>query len=196
MTLELLDSRDAIARMEYERAFYAAFQRVPGNRLVRKLWLWDDRAKRVATRISYEDQIVYLDRRDGAIDGAVAFNVRRPGAQSAFYGFSPPANTRGICEALTFFAVSDRRIATRYGFWRDSVADLHKRGFHTVYATASAPAYRVYRRFGATLLDRKEIEGETRFFFTFDVAETVACRRTGVSDVSTTDGRVTYTPVA
>lgn len=196
MTIELLDPHDMVTRTEYERAFYAAFQRVPGNRLVRKLWLWDDRAKRVATRISYEDQIVYLARRNGAIDGAAAFNVRLPGAQSAFYGFPPPANTFGTCEALTFFAVSDHRMATRYGFWRDCVADLHKRGFHTVYATASAPAYRVYRRFGATLLDRKEIEGETRFFFIFDVAETVACHRTGVSDVSATDGRFIYPPVA
>lgn len=170
--MEFLDPHDIVTRLEYERAFYAAFQRVPGNRLVRKLWLWDDGAKRVATRIPYEDQIVYLARRDGAIDGAFAINIRLAGFQAAAYGFPPPAEACGACEALTFFAVSDHRLAARYGFWRECFADLHARGFRTLYTTVGAPVYRAYRRFGVTLLGQKEIEEEHRYFLTFDVSRT------------------------
>jgi hypothetical protein len=170
MTLELLDPNNLEMRAEYERAFYAGFQRVPGNRLVRKLWVWDDEAKRVATRVPYEDQIIYIIRRNGAIDGAMAVNVTLNTFQSVAYGFSPPADKTGACETLTFFAVSELRLSTRFGFWRDCWADLNARGFGIVYTTVGAPVYKIYVRFGITLLAQTEIEGEQRFFLTFDTA--------------------------
>src|SRR4051794_40778138 len=109
MPIELLDPDDCTARGAYERAFHAAFQRVPGNRLVRSLWLWDDQAGRLATRLPYADQLVYLTRREGEIDGALAVNIRLAQFQSAAYGFAAPAEA-WACELLSFFAVSDRRM--------------------------------------------------------------------------------------
>ena len=44
MSLERLDLADPEQIAEYERAFYAGFQRARGNRLIRTLWNWDDAA--------------------------------------------------------------------------------------------------------------------------------------------------------
>jgi hypothetical protein len=168
MSIELLDSGNATARAEYERAFYAAFQRVPGNRLVRSLWQWDDAARRIATRVPYGDQRIYLTRLHGAIDGALAVNLRLAQFQSAAYGFAPPVEPAGACELLSFFAVSDRRMATRARFWRACIADLKARGFHTAYATSAPSSYTTYVRFGARLVDQAELAGELRYFLSFD----------------------------
>lgn len=171
MSLDLLDPSDEAERAAYERAFHAAFQRVPGNRLVRSLWLWDHAAGRVATRIPYDDQIVYLIRLRGTIDGALAVNIRLARFQSRTYGFAPPADPTCACEFLTFFSASDRRFATKLRFMRRCFADLHLRGFRTGYTTASPRIYKIYRRFGVTLLDQAEIQGEQRFFLAVDLAQ-------------------------
>ena len=170
MPIEVLDPADTAQRADYERAFYAAFQRVPGNRLIRSLWLWDDSAGRIATRVPYEDQIVYLLRMRGALDGGLAVNVRLAQFQSAAYGFAPPADLAGACEMLAFFSVSDRRFAIKRRFLRDRFADLRARGFRTGYTTASSRLYGVYLHFGAQLLDQAEIRGEQRYFLALDLS--------------------------
>jgi hypothetical protein len=170
MPIELLDPDNAVSRAEYERAFHAAFQRVPGNRLVRSLWLWDDDSGRLATRVPYADQLIYLMRLRGDIDGALAINVRLAQFQSASYGFAAPPDPAGTCEFLTFFSVSDRRFSTKLRFLRGCFADLHAHGFHTGYTTVGPRIYKIYLRFGVTLLGQAEISGEQRFFLSLDLA--------------------------
>jgi hypothetical protein len=179
MSIELLDCDDAAALAEYERAFYAAFERVPDNRLVRSLWQWDDKARRVATRVPYADQLIYLTRLHGAIDGALAVNLRLAQFQSAAYGFARPVEPAGVCELLSFFAVADRRMATRAGFWRACIADLEARGFHTAYATSAPSSFATYVRFGATLVDEAELAGEPRYFLSFATGGREGCARSG-----------------
>src|SRR5436189_208493 len=50
---ERLDTSSENEREAYERAFYAAFQRAAGNRLIRQLWQWDDASGRLATRFKF-----------------------------------------------------------------------------------------------------------------------------------------------
>jgi hypothetical protein len=169
---ELLDLDDTDERDAYERAFYSAFTRVPENRLVRALWRWDDDAGRLATRVPYADQRIYVRRSEGVIDGGIAVNVRLAQFQAAQYGFAPPAERAGRCEFLTFFSAAERRLATKQRFRRACLADLLRRGFHTGYTTVGPRMYHAYRRLNfGTLLDQAELNGEQRFFLAVDIAK-------------------------
>jgi len=164
---EILDPSDDAARIAYERAFYRAFAPVAHSRLLRALWLWDDDGKRLATRLPYGDQRIYLRRKDGSLHGALAVNVRMAGFQSAAYGFAPPAEIATSCEMLAFFAATGRGMEASARFWRDCLADLHGLGFRHAYGTARPDTYPTYRRYGAELLQEVEIAGERRYFIRF-----------------------------
>jgi hypothetical protein len=170
--LGLLDPSLPIEREEYERAFYTAFQRAVGNRLIRQLWQWDEAAGRLATRIAYEEQIIYTLRNDasGAIRIALAVNHVLRSFQSAAYGFSPPADPQGCCEMLTVFTVGEYRLPTTLSFWRATFADLCARGYHTAYATTAPRVLGFYLRKGARVIDEREIDGEMRYFLSFDLS--------------------------
>jgi hypothetical protein len=177
---ERLDASSASEREAYERAFYTAFQRAAGNRLIRQLWQWDDAAGRVATRIPYDEQIIYVLRDEGGrIVTGLAVNHLLRSFQSAAYGFSPPPNHDGCCEFLTVFSVEEYRLATRFEFWRNSFTALRAAGFHTGYATTARRVLNLYRLLGAKILKEAEIEGEMRYFLEFDL------RRQGTTGRST-----------
>jgi hypothetical protein len=169
--VERLNAADPVARAEYERACYAAYERVSGNRLIRKLWRWDDAARRVAARIPYEDQVVYILRDGrGRISRALAVNVGMRELQSAAYGFPPPAPAS--CEFLSYVSGDDHQLLGVHEMWRESFADLRARGFGAAVATSAAQPLPFYRRAGAEVLAEAEIEGEQRYFLRFDLART------------------------
>lgn len=165
---ELLDPADAAQLTAYERAFHAAFCKVTSNRLVRTLWRWDDEGGRLATRIPYEDQIVYLRRKaDGAINWAVAVNVARHDFQGRAFGFAPdPKET--WAEILTFFAAYEKSATRSVALVSDVLHDLARRGFTACYATTAARPLRAYTRyFGMEVVRRGEIDGEVRYFLRY-----------------------------
>ena len=169
--VEPLDPTDSAAVEEYERAFHRAFQRVPGNRLIRTLWRWDDEAGRVSTRIPYEEQLVLLLRGPGGqIQTAMGINTALHDFQSAAYGFAPRTPTGGCCELLTFFTVGDGSLARALGFWERCCAALRGRGFHTAYATTAPRPLPTYLHIGGELLETREIAGETSHFLRFDLS--------------------------
>lgn len=172
MTPVILDAADLDQVGQYERAFHTAFQRARGNRLIRTLWRWDDDQGRLATRIPYDDQIVYLQpARQGGLAAALAVNIAMTDLQAAAFGFAPvPALDQGqqICELLTFFAVGDHRLIQRLRFIAACFSDLHHRGHAIAYATTAARILPVYcRYFGGTQLATTRINGEDRFFLRF-----------------------------
>ncbi len=168
--LARLDWRQPEDVEEYERVFFDAFRRATGNRLIRSLWLWDDEARRLRTRIPYEDQVLYAMRDErGRLVTAMGVNTAMRAFQSSAYGFHPPPDPAGCCEFLTVFSVDEYRLPTRFRFWHDSFADLARSGFHTGYATTAQRVLNLYLRFGARVLEEREIEGEARYFLTFDL---------------------------
>jgi len=169
--VERLDPSRPEEIAEYERTFYAAFRRAAGNRLIRKLWLWDDEAARVRTRIPYDAQILYAMRDErGRLVTAMGVNTAMQAFQSEAYGFSPPRDRAGSCEFLTVFSVGEYRLRTRFQFRRDSFADLARSGFHTAYATTARRVLNLHvRGFGGRVLEEREIEGEARYFLAFDL---------------------------
>lgn len=170
LSFDCLDTSDAEERAAYERAFYAAFLRVSGNRLIRSLWRWDDAGRRLATRIPYEDQVVFAGRDEcGHIETVIATNVALREFQSAAFGFEPAPGAVGCCEFLTFFTVRDFRLAVKMRFWEACFAELRQRGLHMAYATTAARLLPIYRRIGGEVLDEAVVEGEARYFLRFSL---------------------------
>jgi hypothetical protein len=170
LNVEQLDTSSESQREEYERAFYAAFERAAGNLLIRKLWLFDGSNRRLCTRIPYEEQIVYVLRSpSGQIVTGMGVNSGMRSFQASAYGFQPPPDPSGCCEFLTLFSVGEYRLATRFEFQADSFRRLSKKGFHTAYATTARRVLRGYLRVGAQVLEEKEIEGEMRYFLKFNL---------------------------
>jgi hypothetical protein len=167
---EQLDISSATEREAYERVFYTAFQRAVGNRLVRQLWQWDTEAGRVATRIPYGDQTIFVLRDgEGQIVTGLAVNHALRSFQSTSYGFCPPEHPDGCCEFLTVFSVNEYRLTTRFKFWRDSFTSLRAGGFHTGYATTAHRVLNLHRLLGARILKENTIDSEMRYFLEFDL---------------------------
>jgi hypothetical protein len=167
-----LDANDPLAVEGYERAFHAAFSRVAGNRLIRDLWLWDDPAGRLSTRIPYDDQIVLIGRNPaGEIETAMAFNFAMREFQSSAFGFAPPERTEGACELIVFFTLGHRHLSRAVTNLVHCYAKMRERGFHTAYATTAPRPLPAYRRIGGTeVIQEREIEGEMRYFLRVDLA--------------------------
>lgn len=177
-TFECLDLTDRTALAEYERAFYAAFVRVTGNRLIRALWVWDDAERRLATRIAYRDQLIFVVRNAaGNIETAIATNIACRDWQAAAFGFSGPTEQEACCEILTFFTVADYRLGFKLRFWEACFAELRRRGLKTAYATTAARLLLAYQRLGGVLLEQKEIAGEMRYFLEFSLERAWMKRR-------------------
>lgn len=167
---EVLDPSDAEAVIEYERAFYQAFIRLTGNRLIRRLWVWNDSAERLASPIPYHEQVVFIERdADGAIETAMATNTSMRAWQASAFGFGDGIDTDGVCELLTFFTAGDHRLEQKLRFVSACFSVLRERGFHTTYATTAPRPLPSYRRIGGELLDECEIENEMRYFLRFDL---------------------------
>jgi len=169
--LERLDPSATDERAAYERAFYQGFQRATWNRLIRQLWIWDDAAGRLSTRIPYEDQILYAyrDCATREIVLAMGVNVAMRGFQAGAYGFEAPADPVGCCEFLTVFGCRDFQLRTKLRFWRETFADLRARGFHTGYASTAPKVLSFYLRKGGRILREAEINQEMRYFLQFDL---------------------------
>ncbi len=167
---ELLDTSNPAAVREYEEAFYHSFSKVSTNRLVRKLWVWDDEAGRLRTRIPYESQLICVSRdQSGSLHSAMAFNVTLRQFQAAAYGFAAPEETAGAFEVLTFFAVATESVRVRADFWARCVALLSACGFYVGYATSAWRPLSMYQRAGWRALEDREIESEKRYFLHYQI---------------------------
>jgi hypothetical protein len=167
---EMLDVTDPAAVDQYERAFFTAFQRATRNRLVRNLWRWDEENRRLATRVPYDEQLVWVLRdRAGAVESGMAFNIAMQQLQSAAFGFAPPVPAVGAFEVLTFFSVTNRDFRCKLEFWSRGAKHARARGFHTAYATTAQRPLRSYLRIGWELQAETEVESERRYFLRYDL---------------------------
>jgi hypothetical protein len=164
-----LDLTRKSVQNEFERAFFEAFEPLTHNKLIRKLWRWDEANRRLRTAIPYDKQCIFAARDSkGALSTVLALSFDLKITQSGFYGFEVP-NEPQNCEALAFFGLGMRSVQPTRQFWNWSRAELQKRGFSTIYATCSPRVMPVYRFVGGTVEQRREIEGETRYFFRLPV---------------------------
>ena len=167
---ELLDTSNPAAVQEYEAAFHQSFSKVGTNQLVRKLWVWDDEAGRLKTRVPYEDQLICVLRDpSGSLRSAMAFNVALRQFQAATYDFAAPQTKVGGFEVLTFFSVAAETLRVRADFWARCVALLSACGFYAGYATSAWRPLSMYQRAGWRVLEEREVESEKRYFLNYQI---------------------------
>lgn len=174
MDLELLNHDNPTEIVEWEKALYAVFIKVPGNRLIRSLWLWDDFNERLAMRIGYSDQRIYCRRNaDQILTSGMAINIRMHQFQASAFGFQSPekegeANIH--CEVLA--AINSERwgLSGAFQFRRAMFSDLYEQGFRWLWATTSDRNYNLYQRMGAELVEEKWIGEERRRLLRFQLS--------------------------
>lgn len=176
MNLERLDPADPEALERFERAFYAAFARAKGTRLVRLLWHWDEQRQRIRPRIPYEDQQIYvLWDGERQVDTAAAINLKLRQYQAASLGFAPPAPPRlRLCEILALFSRRDAELVALRTFLCQVAHLLLAQGIETADATCTDRLLPIYRHIGGQPLERRCLEGEHRTLLRFplrDVAQ-------------------------
>lgn len=165
-----LNVEDPAIRRNYEQAFFTSFEQVTSNRLIHTLWNWEYGARRLATRVPYEDQIIFaMCDRAGKVEAALAFNTAMRCFQSSAFGFKPPSETTGTFEVLTFFNPRNRELGIKFRLWAESVRALGALGFHTGFATTASRPLRLYLRIGWRLAEEVELAAEKRFFLHYRV---------------------------
>jgi hypothetical protein len=146
---DLLDTEDLAAVERYERRFYRAYTRLTDNRLVHRIWTFDDQQQRVRTTIPYRDQVIYQWRQDPGAEPGCYLDVERA-FQSTHYGFALEPGER-CCEFLNVMTpapVSAAQVLNR--FIRDvGMRDLVDRGFDVAYGTCTRRLLAPYLRLGA-----------------------------------------------
>jgi len=174
----VLNPRISEERIAYERAFYDAYNQLTDNRLVRDLWLWDDEARRLRTRIHYDDQVIFGWRdMHGNLLCALAASVNPREFQAGMFGFQrePDASQRRSCEILNLITTPHlRQSAVRafytfvagYGF-----QSLRKMGYDVGYSTCTRRRKRVYVFLGGQVLGENVIKDESRYMLLWDFHE-------------------------
>jgi len=164
-----LEMDQGAAREEYERLFYTSFLKASNNRLVHTLWAWDHDTRRLATRIGYEDQMIF-GARDGTgrLESAIAFNVLLKDFQSLAFGFPPPRDSTGCFEVLTFFS-RNSSLQLQLHLWSHCLGQMTVRGFHTAFATTAHRPLKSYVRIGWKAIGRGLVNGEERSFLSYDL---------------------------
>ena len=162
-------NHDNVAGVQrFEEAFYNAFSRAKANRLVRRLWIWDDGARRLRTKIAYEDQYIFvLEDSDGSIDTAAALNWRLAHYQAAQLGFSVPSGMEGHAEILTLFSRRDADLTGLRVFLRQAAEASLALGLRSADATCTDRLLPVYKHLGGIPLASTLIEGERRTLLRF-----------------------------
>ncbi len=169
----VLDAADAQAVAAYEQAFHRAFAEIRPDGLLRRLWQWDDAAGRVASPVPYGEQRVYVEAdATGRVRRGMAVNLAGRMQQAARFGFTLPLHEPGSVEILVFFIDGAWSFAGTVRFWARCAADLQALGLTTGYGTTAPRPLPIYRRFGAQVVERRELEGEVRFLLRFDFTRT------------------------
>jgi hypothetical protein len=144
---ELLDFTNANDLRAFEESFYQAFAPI-SNPGTRSLWIWDDEAERLRTRISYENQIIFIVRgENNRIDVGCAINVTKCEFQASAYGFDRPPTTPNWCEALVLFNSGAESLAT-LRCMDFGLTYLKERGFNLIYSTCTPQILHYHQRNG------------------------------------------------
>jgi len=164
---------DLVASMESEA--YGAFNGGSASALLRDLWLWDDDARRVRTRVPFEDQRAWIETDGPRVHTAIVVNTRLAVLQSAAFGFGVPGefdDGGGLCEFTLAYSRLDHSIGHFHAAWDEAFRGLRAMGFRDGFATCARRLLPLYRRMGARTLAETEIGGETRYFLHFDLERT------------------------
>jgi len=163
--VELLDpAREEEVRL-YEEAFYQAFFPM-SNAGIRVIWLWDDEAKRLKTKIPYEDQdVFFIKGRDGKVESGFAVNRAVRQFQSGAYGFQRPVDERWV-EVLAVFNLGKGVQKPILAMVEKSHQVLQTRNYERfyVYATCAPYSLKWNLKRGWEIVEKSEKDSVIRYF--------------------------------
>lgn len=171
----VLDLQDGSVVERFEKAFYQAFVNLNSNRLVRKIWDWDEGNGRLKTRISYEDQIIFAwHSPEGELRCASAVNLNNNCSQFGSFGFKVPAHKVGrYCEVLTLFTCNIERAngikLDRLFLRAFCIQYLRQQGYDFILATCAQRPLSTYLRWGWEVIGETTIDNEKRYFLYYDI---------------------------
>lgn len=167
--IQILDTTNDLDRLAFERAFYASFQRLGYNQLSRELWIWDDDKRLLKTRISYDDQIVFVLRDSSSlINAGMAVNVGHTHYQASCFGFQRTSTLEPSCEVLTAFSARENQTIGLFRLGSQVAHYLQSIGIRWSTATCTQKLLKLYLRFGGQLLGSHTINGDIRHHIMFD----------------------------
>lgn len=163
--LRPLNLSDKAALQCYEERMYRAYEMVESQRLLRRIWTFDDQTKRITTKVPYQDQAVFNFVEHNRFVGGLAFNIAEQQFQFSEYGFSFTSDIdekTQLCEILTMFSDESK---IDLNDWFKTLKMLSEHGFTDLVATSSPRLARLYQRFFKfEVIDSRIIEGEERHF--------------------------------
>jgi hypothetical protein len=161
----ILNTDDSKNIGQFERSFFDSFVNID-NKLIHQIWDWDFSEKRLKTRITYHNQIIYaLLNSTQEVIASIAVNVDPTQNQFGEFGFQLPLETEQYCEVLTLFIHPQASLSAFQlsNFVTLCTTDSASRGFNKTYATCGKRLLRLYQRLGCERLDHKVIDGENRY---------------------------------
>lgn len=173
--LRSLDPSDPEQVSRFEQGFYLGFEESTHNKIIQWLWIWDEPARRLRTRVPYEDQRVWMSASGSPPDSGIAVNTRMALLQSAAFGFSLPnalSVSGDTCEFLAAFSRGDRSMGHFHKAWTEVFLALRGLGFRHGVATCARKILPLYRRMGAVILEERSIEEQPRYFLGFELSRT------------------------
>lgn len=160
-----LDIKNANDIREYERALFRAFQ---GTEILtlEEIWDFDNRNKRLKTKIPYHSQEIYIARLHGGIVAGTPFNfnMNEP-LQLEMVGFSIDKNRENICEGLGVFCLQVFHDTQSIGLMLKDYAmeRLKEKNITVAYGTCSQRKLKGYQQLKFEVIDEKMFKGEKKY---------------------------------
>ncbi|MDG1332944.1 MAG: hypothetical protein P8P74_11490 [Crocinitomicaceae bacterium] len=160
----------------FESAFYNAFIEISNDRLLRRIWRWDDLKRKLRLKISYDDLIILSWKSPSEhIKCSVAANTNNSIVQFAEFGFSfPKDKPQPHCEIVTLFTnqleresglALNRKFLKAYCF-----PFMRNLGYKSLYSTCARKPLLTYLRWGWKVIDETVIGEEERYFLHYDLS--------------------------
>ncbi len=171
ITFSELDIHNKNDIKEYERALFRAFQ---GTEILtlKEIWDFDNRHKRLKTKVPYQSQVIYIARLHGGIVAGTPFNFNmNEQLQLEMVGFSIDKNQKDICEGLGVFCLQVFHDATSIGLMLKDYAMEHlkERNIRTAYGTCSQRKLKGYQQLKFEVIDERMFMGEKKYLLKREV---------------------------
>jgi hypothetical protein len=165
----LLNPADLSAVRAFEKGFYAAFNTITHQSLIRQIWDWDDEDGRISLKCPLPSATIFAWQQEGTPCFYVAGSFDREGfSQLDFYGFKKPEDVGHYCEIFTLFSTPLLRapIFEVEQLFLEPVCYEYarSRGATHLLATCTKRLIKLYTRWRWEIIEMKVIAGEERYF--------------------------------
>lgn len=169
-----IDLTNASEREIYEKHFYAAFNKLKAQSLIRQIWNWDDELQRISLKIPNEKIALYTWKNEQEQNLFYVGGIyERSYSQFEYYGFAAPEDAGKYCEILTLFS-TPYFAGNLYNLEKEFLKaycyeQAREHGCNSLLATCAPHLLRLYLKWSWKLVESKNFEGGVRHFIQLDL---------------------------